>query len=182
MENNSKVLIISSEELKKLKSKEIVHQTDIIICDNEVYKNRLVLSDDIVLDWVINHPGRIEEYIDNQDRLVEERRKSNSIEFADVSFEDLNNEVKINITGLCGSGKSNIALLIYDTLKLHGIKTNINDDDIEYQDVDMMRAKRDNIFNNLSKRSGVTIDTHQTNRQTYNSELWKVKDTKSATH
>ena len=62
------------------------------------------------------------------------------------------------------------------------LKTNINDDDIEYQDVDMMRAKRDNIFNNLSKRSGVTIDTHQTNRQTYNSELWKVKDTKSATH
>ena len=171
MENNSKVLIISSEELKKLKSKEIVYQAHIIICDNEVYKNRLVLSDDIVLDWVINHPGRIEEYIDNQDRLVEERRKSNSIEFADVSFEDLNNEVKININGLCGSGKSNIALLIHDTLKLHGIKTNINDDDIEYQDVDMMRAKRDSIFNNLSKRSGVTIDTHHTNRQIYNSEL-----------
>jgi hypothetical protein len=158
MENNSKVLIISSEELKKL-GKEL-YDASIIICDNEVYKNRFVLSDDIVLDWVINHPGRIEEYIDNQDRLVEERRKSNTIEFADVSFEDLNFEVKIDITGLCASDKSNIALLIYDTLKLHGIKTNINDEDIEYQDVDMMRAKRGNIFNNLSKRSGVTIDTH----------------------
>ena len=92
-------------------------------------------------------------------------------ELGDVSFKDLKSEVKIDITGLCGSGKSNIALLIYDTLKLHGIKTNINDYDIEYEDIDMMRAKRDSIFNNLSKRSGVTIDTHQTNRQIYNSEL-----------
>jgi len=171
MKNNSKVLIITSEELKKLKSREIIHKAHIIICDNEVYKNRLVLSDGIVLDWVINHPGRIEEYIDNQDRIVEERRKSNSIEFADVSFEDLNYEVKIDITGLCASGKSNIALLIHDTLKLHGIKTNINDEDIEYQDVDMMRAKRGNIFNNLSKRSGVTIDTHQANRTIFMHQL-----------
>ena len=174
MENDSKVLITTSEELKTLKSKEIVHKADVIICDNQVYKNRLTLSDYTVLDWVTNHPGMIEVYINNQDRLFEERKKSNSIEFADVSFEDLNYEVKIDITGLCASGKSNIALLIHDTLKLHGIKTNINDEDIEYQDVDMMRAKRDNIFNNLSKRSGVTIDTHQTNRQifaNYNSEL-----------
>lgn len=166
---NNKVIITTSDNIEKLGKK--LYEAIVVICDNKVYKNHIDLSNDVVLDWSINHPGRIEEYIDNQDRLVEERRKSNSIEFADVSFEDLNNEVKININGLCGSGKSNIALLIHDTLKLHGIKTNINDDDIEYQDVDMMRAKRDSIFNNLSKRSGVTIDTHQTNRQTYNSEL-----------
>lgn len=166
---NNKVIVTTSDNLKKL-GKEL-YDASVIISDNKIYKNHIGLSNDVVLDWSINHPGRIEEYIDNQDRLVEERRKSNAIEFADVSFEDLNFEVKIDITGLWASGKSNIALLIYDTLKLHGVKTNINDYDIEYEDIDMMRAKRDSIFNNLSKRSGVTIDTHQTNRQIYNSEL-----------
>ncbi len=156
---NNKVIITTSDNLKKL-GKEL-YDAIVIISDNKIYKNRIGLSNDVVLDWVINHPGRIEEYIELKDDMIEERRISNNIELGDVSFEDLKSEVKIDITGLCGSGKSNIALLIYDTLKLHGVKTNINDYDIEYEDINMMRSKRIEIFNNLSERSGVSIETKQ---------------------
>ena len=97
--------------------------------------------------------------------MIEERRISNSVELGDVDFEDLKYEVKIDITGLCASGKSNIALLIYDTLKLHGVKTNINDYDIEYEDIEMMRARRSHIFGDLSKKSGVSIETKQANKK-----------------
>ena len=127
---NNKVIVTTSDNLKKL-GKEL-YDASVIISDNKIYKNHIGLSNDVVLDWVINHPGRIEEYIELKDDMIEERRISNNIELGDVSFEDLKSEVKIDITGLCASGKSNIALLIYDTLKLHGVKTNINDYDIEY--------------------------------------------------
>ena len=154
---NSKVIITTSDNLKKL-GKEL-YDASVIISDNKIYKNQCGLSNVVVLDWVINHPGRIEEYIEIKDNMIEERRISNNIELGDVSFDGLKSEVKIDITGLCASGKSNIALLIYDTLKLHGIKTNISDCDIEYEDIDMMRSKRSQIFNNLSERSGVSIET-----------------------
>jgi len=152
---NSKVIITTSDNLKKL-GKEL-YDASVIISDNKIYKNHIGLSNDVVLDWAINHPGRIEEYIEIKDNMIEERRISNNIELGDVSFDGLKSEVKIDITGLYASGKSNIALLIYDTLKLHGIKTNISDCDIE--DIDMMRSKRSQIFNNLSERSGVSIET-----------------------
>lgn len=160
---NNKVIITTSDNLKKL-GKEL-YDASVIISDNKVYKNHIGLSNDTVLDWAINHPGRIEEYIELKDDMIEERRISNNIELGDVSFEDLKSEVKIDITGLCASGKSNIALLIYDTLKLHGIKTNINDYDIECEDIDMMRSKRIDIFNNLSERSGVSIETKQAQKK-----------------
>ena len=161
MEN--KVIITNSDNLEKLGKK--LYEASVIISDNKIYKNNIGLSNDVVLDWALNHTGRIEEYIELRDNMIEERRISNSIELGNVSFEDLNSEVKIDITGLCGSGKSNIALLIYDTLKLHGIKTNINDYDIEYEDIDMMRSKRIEIFNNLSERSGVSIEIKQANKK-----------------
>ena len=160
---NNKVIITTSDNLKKL-GKEL-YDASVIISDNKVYKNHIGLSNDVVLDWTINHPGRIEEYIELKDNIIEERRISNNIELGDVSFKDLKSEVKIDITGLCGSGKSNIALLIYDTLKLHGVKTNINDYDIEYEDIDMMRSKRIEIFNNLSEISGVYIETKQAQKK-----------------
>jgi hypothetical protein len=160
---NNKVIVTTSDNLKKL-GKEL-YDASVIISDNKIYKNHIGLSNDVVLDWVINHPGRIEEYIELKDDMIEERRISNNIELGDVSFEDLKSEVKIDITGLCASGKSNIALLIYDTLKLHGVKTNINDYDIEYEDIDMMRSKRIEIFNNLSERSGVSIETKQAQKK-----------------
>ena len=160
---NNKVIVTTSDNLKKL-GKEL-YDASVIISDNKIYKNHIGLSNDVVLDWVINHPGRIEEYIELKDDMIEERRISNNIELGDVSFEDLKSEVKIDITGLCASGKSNIALLIYDTLKLHGVKTNINDYDIEYEDIDMMRAKRIEIFNNLSERSGISIETKQAQKK-----------------
>ena len=104
---NNKVIITTSDNLKKL-SKEL-YDASVIIYDNKVYKNHIGLSNDVVLDWAINHPGRIEEYIELKDNIIEERRISNNIELGDVSFKDLKSEVKIDITGLSCTGKSNIA-------------------------------------------------------------------------
>jgi ABC-type antimicrobial peptide transport system ATPase subunit len=69
----------------------------------------------------------------------------------------MDRELKITIVGNSASGKSNIALLIKDTLSIHGIDVQINEPYDEY-DEDELRSHRQRSFKGLSEGyRGTTI-------------------------
>lgn len=130
----------------------------IIILDGKVYKNLLDLPNETILE-LSKTPKALQALIDQHKTYQAKIKKIAKEELKDSDMSHLSSFVKIDITGITGSGKSNIALLIYDTLKLHGLITNISDEDLLYDDIQLMRTQRTTILENIAERTGVKIST-----------------------
>jgi uridine kinase len=76
-------------------------------------------------------------------------------------------DLKITIAGSCSSGKTNIALLIKDTLSIHGIEVTINEPFNEDCN-DTLRSIRPKALKGISegyKNKIINLDIVQTNNE-----------------
>ena len=91
----------------------------------------------------------------------------------------MDRELKITIIGNSFSGKSNIALLIKDTLSVHGINVEINEQHDEY-DEDKLRSIRPNAMKSISEGyKGKTIQLDVIQSVTYPSAKTNFIDSKA---
>ena len=166
MENTDLIIAKSSDNLNS----RLRHQAHIIIIDNKVIKSRLNIPDSAILK-LAESPEILQNLIDKDKAHFAQLAELAKEEFKPSSLNHLNSKIKIDISGISGSGKSNIALLIYDTLKLHGITTNISDEDLLYSDIELVRSKRIEILRNIGTRIGVELETKQPSKESHKNYL-----------
>jgi len=72
------------------------------------------------------------------------------------------NEIKIQVAGENGSGKSTIASLLDEYLTLHGFNTSLNDEDSEYLNV---WSLAENLHELRKAGTRIAIETINVNRE-----------------
>jgi len=157
MYKSESLIISTTKEFETVEPKER-YEASIIIINGKVCKSRLDLdSSDILL--YAETPEVLQGIIDVH--IKKEKAKMDKVkeEFKYVSHDDKSELVDIQITGRAGSGKTNIALLIHDTLKEYGIRTNLIDEDLGYSDIEVMRENRVSSLKTIGERTGVDCTT-----------------------